>query len=71
MGLTYISSVTASGSATLSFTSGIDATYNEYQFHFVNIHAATDIMKLTRLRALVTMEVKTKQLQTVTGHIST
>jgi|TARA_R110001583_G_scaffold148084_1_gene300048 hypothetical protein len=42
MGLVYIASATASASATLSFTSGIDATYNEYQFHFVNIHAATD-----------------------------
>ena len=42
MGLTYIASVTASASATVSFTTGIDATYNEYQFHFVNIHPATD-----------------------------
>jgi len=42
MGLVYIASVTASGSATLSFTSGIDATYNEYEFHMVNIHPATD-----------------------------
>ena len=42
MGLVYIASATASSSATLSFTSGIDSTYNEYQFHMVNIHAATD-----------------------------
>ena len=42
MGLTYIASVTASGSATLSFTSGIDSTYNEYKFDFVNIHPATN-----------------------------
>ena len=42
MGLVYIASVTASASATVSFTSGIDATYNEYQFHFVNMHPATD-----------------------------
>ena len=43
MGLTYISTGTASGSpATISFTSGIDDTYNEYQFHMVNIHAGTD-----------------------------
>ena len=42
MGLTYIASVTASASATVEFTTGIDATYNEYQFHFVNMHAATD-----------------------------
>ena len=41
MGLTYIASVTASASATVSFTTGIDATYNEYQFHFVNMHPAS------------------------------
>jgi hypothetical protein len=47
MGLTYIASGTASGSpATISFTSGIDATYNEYQFHFVNIHPADDNVQL-------------------------
>ena len=42
MGLVYIASVTASASATVAFTSGIDSTYNEYQFHMVNIHAGTD-----------------------------
>ena len=42
MGLVYISTATASGSASLDITSGIDSTYNEYQFHMVNIHAATD-----------------------------
>ena len=42
MGLTYIASVTASASATVSFTTGIDSTYNEYQFHFVNMHPQTD-----------------------------
>ena len=42
MGLVYISSVTASASATVSFTTGIDATYNEYQFHCVSMHPATD-----------------------------
>jgi len=42
MGLVYIASVTASASATVAFTSGIDATYNEYQFHMVNMHPATD-----------------------------
>jgi hypothetical protein len=41
MGLVYIASVTASSSASLSFTTGIDATYNEYQWHFVGIHAHT------------------------------
>ena len=42
MGLVYIASVTASGSATLDITSGIDSTYNEYQFHCVNMHPATN-----------------------------
>ena len=47
MGLVYIASVTASASATVSFTTGIDATYNEYQFHFVNMHSASDNVNLT------------------------
>ena len=46
-GLTKISSVTASSSATLSFTSGIDSTYKEYIFKFINIHPATDEAHLT------------------------
>ena len=33
---------TASGSANLSFTSGIDDTYDSYVFKFINIHPATD-----------------------------
>ncbi len=41
MGLFLLSSVTASADATVEFT-GIDATYNEYQFHFVNMHPGTD-----------------------------
>ena len=40
--LTFISKQTASSSATISFTSGIDSTYKEYLFTFNNIHAATD-----------------------------
>ena len=47
MALTLIKALTASGSASLAFVDGasdvvFDNTYNEYQFHFVNIHAATD-----------------------------
>ena len=42
MGLTYISTATASSSASLDITSGIDSTYNEYQFHMVNMHPATN-----------------------------
>ena len=41
-GLNFISSQTASGSATLSFTTGIDSTYNEYIFFFDKINPATD-----------------------------
>ena len=53
MGLTFIASATAnepgtgSGEATLSFTSGIDSTYNEYQFQFVNMHPEDDNANFT------------------------
>ena len=40
--LTLISTQTASSSSTISFTSGIDSTYKEYIFRFIDIHAATD-----------------------------
>ena len=40
--MTFISSVTASDSATVAFTSGIDATYEEYIIKGVNIHSAND-----------------------------
>ena len=40
--LTFISKQTASSSATIDFTSGIDSTYKEYIFYFNNIHPATD-----------------------------
>ena len=35
---TLLSTQTASSSSTLSFTSGIDSTYKEYIFKFINIH---------------------------------
>jgi hypothetical protein len=41
-GITLISSQTASASASISFTSGIDSTYKAYKFVFSNIHPATD-----------------------------
>ena len=41
-GLNLISTQTASSSATVSFTSGIDSTYKEYIFRFYNIHPATN-----------------------------
>jgi hypothetical protein len=37
-GITLISSQTASASASLSFTTGIDSTYRTYLFKFINIH---------------------------------
>ena len=45
--LVFISKQTASSSASISFTSGIDSTYKEYVFYFVNIHPATDTAKFT------------------------
>jgi len=42
-GMVLISSQTASNSASISFTTGIDSTYKEYQFYFINIRPATDI----------------------------
>ena len=38
--LTHISTATASSSASIEFTSGIDSTYKEYVFYFVNIHTS-------------------------------
>ena len=40
--MNLISTQTASGSATISFTSGIDSTYDSYVFKFYDIHAGTD-----------------------------
>ena len=40
--MTLLETQTASSSATISFTSGIDDTYDEYVFKFYDIHPATD-----------------------------
>jgi len=40
--LTLLATQTASSSAQLDFTSGIDSTYDAYEFHLNNIHLATD-----------------------------
>ena len=45
--MTLLATQTASGSANLSFTSGIDDTYDSYVFKFYNIHPATNTAKLT------------------------
>ena len=41
-GPVLIQSQTASSSATIDFTTGIDSTYDEYMFVFVNIHPASN-----------------------------
>jgi hypothetical protein len=46
-GMVLISSQTASNSASISFTSGINSTYKEYQFWFVDIHPRTDAINFT------------------------
>ena len=40
--LVLLSTQTASASATISFTTGLDSTYDEYIFKFIDIHPATD-----------------------------
>ena len=44
--LVLLETQTASSSDTISFTSNIDSTYKEYQFHCTNIHPATDATAL-------------------------
>ena len=45
--LILLSTQTASNSATISFTTGLDSTYDEYIFKFINIHPRTDATSLT------------------------
>ena len=40
--MTLLSTQTASASATISFTSGIDSTYDSYVFKFINIHPSAE-----------------------------
>jgi hypothetical protein len=40
--LVLISTQTASASATISFTTGLNSTYDEYIFKFINIHPSVD-----------------------------
>ena len=40
--LVLLSTQTASSSSTISFTSGIDSTYKEYIFKFINIHPSAE-----------------------------
>src|SRR6056300_1558793 len=43
---TLLSTQTASASASLSFTSCIDSTYDAYCFKYVNVHPGTDNVTL-------------------------
>jgi len=43
---TLISTLTASSSATLDFTSGLDSTYDEYCFRYIDLHPATDATEI-------------------------
>jgi hypothetical protein len=45
-GMKLISTQTASNSASISFTTGIDSTYKEYQFWFIDIHPRTDNVRI-------------------------
>lgn len=45
--LTLISSQTASASSSISFTSGIDSTYDEYVFKFIDCHPSSDSVNFT------------------------
>jgi hypothetical protein len=45
--MVLLSSQTASNSASISFTTGIDSTYKEYQFWFIDIHPRTDTQHFT------------------------
>ena len=42
--LFLLSTQTASASASISFTTGIDSTYDAYQFEIINCHPATDVV---------------------------
>jgi hypothetical protein len=45
--LVLLSTQTASASATISFTTGLDSTYDEYIFKFIDINPATDSVRFT------------------------
>jgi hypothetical protein len=45
--LVLLSTQTASNSATVSFTTGLDSTYDAYEFHFIDIHPRTDSVNFT------------------------
>lgn len=46
-GEALLQTITISSDATVSFTTGIDSTYSEYLFEFINIHCQTDDKHIT------------------------
>ena len=62
--MNLISTQTASSSSTISFTSGIDSTYDEYVFKFYDIHPATND---TKLQFQVDTGTNTNYNQTITS----
>jgi len=46
-GEALLQTITISSDATVSFTTGIDSTYSEYLFEFINIHCETNDKHLT------------------------
>ena len=45
--MTLLSTQTASSSSTIDFTSGIDSTYKEYVFKFIDVHPATNAVRFS------------------------
>ena len=45
--MTLLETQTASSSATIDFTSGIDSTYDDYIFKFIDVHPSADGAQLT------------------------
>ena len=61
--LVLISTTTASSSATIDITSGIDSTYKEYQVHFFDVHPQSG----SRLAFQVDTGTNTSYNQTITS----
>ena len=55
--MNLISTQTASGSANLSFTSGIDSTYDEYVFKFINIHPASQQLLVLIIQKIILLRL--------------
>tara|TARA_R100001594_G_C3907946_1_gene232564 strand:- start:21 stop:596 length:576 start_codon:yes stop_codon:yes gene_type:complete len=62
--LVLLSTQTASSSSTIDFTSDIDSTYKEYQFHFIDIHPSGDG---TKFQFQVDTGTNTSYNQTITS----